>query len=120
MRDASESAMFDFCIISRYLPDAVDEFNIPADNWVDDVVETICGFKVAQKKEAMDETEVVMIDAVLRLPHDTEFGRRDRIRLTYRLGEFILRADQETFRIVGQPVHGHSAVVLNLVRDTEV
>lgn len=120
MRDASESAMFDFCIISRYLPDAVDEFNIPADNWEDDEEETICGFKIAQKKEAMDETEVVMIDAVLRLPHDTEFGRRDRVRLTYRLGEFILRADQEIFRIVGQPVHGHSAIVLNLVRDTEI
>ena len=120
MRGASESAMFDFCIISRYLPDAVDGFNIPVDNWEDDEEDTACGFKIAQKKEAMDETEVVMIDAVLRLPHDTEFGRRDRIRLKYRLGEFVMPADQETFRIVGQPVHGHSAIVLNLVRDTEV
>jgi len=120
MRGASESAMFDLCIIGRYLPDGADEFNIPVDNWEDDEDDTACGFKVAKKTEAMDEAEVVMIDAVLRLPHDTEFGRRDRIRLTYRLGEFILRADQETFRIVGQPVHGHSAVVLNLVKDTEV
>ena len=120
MRDASGTVMFDTCIISRYLPDAADGFNIPADNWVDDEEETSCGFKIAKKTEAMDETEVVMIDAVLRLPHDTEFGRRDRIKLTYRLGEVIADADQETFRIVGQPVHGHSAIVLNLVRDTEV
>lgn len=120
MRGASESAMFDLCIISRYLPDGADEFNIPVDNWEDDEEETACGFKIAKKTEAMDEAEVVMIDAVLRLPHDTEFGRRDRIRLTYRLGEVIADADQETFRIVGQPVHGHSAIVLNLVRDTEV
>ena len=120
MRDASESAMFDLCIIGRYLPDGADEFNIPVDNWEDDIEETICGFKIAKNMEAMDEAEVVMIDAVLRLPYDTDFGRRDRIRLTYRLGEFILIADQETFRIVGQPVHGHSAIVLMLVKDTEV
>ena len=67
MRDDSESAMFDLCVISRYLPDGVDEFNIPTDNWEDDIEDTICGFKIAQKKEAMDETEVVIIDAVLRL-----------------------------------------------------
>ncbi len=120
MRDHAEETMFGSCIISRYLPDGVDEFNIPADNWEDDEDETICGFKIAQNKEAMDEGEVVMIDAVLRLPFDTEFGRRDKVRLTYRLGEFVLRADQLTFRLVGEPVHGHSAVVLKLVKDTEV
>ena len=120
MRTHAEETMFDLCIISRYLPDEADEFNIRKDNWEDDVEDTICGFKIAKNTEAMDEAEVVMIDAVLRLPFDVEIGRRDRIKLSFRLGEFILRADQETFRIVGQPVHGHSAVVLNLVRDTEV
>lgn len=120
MRTHAEETMFDLCIISRYLPDAADDFNIAEDNWADDPEEVICGFKIAKNTEAMDESEVVMIDAVLRLPYDVEFGRRDRVRLTYRLGEFILRVDQETFRIVGQPVHGHSAVVLSLVKDTEV
>ena len=120
MRTHAEETMFDLCVISRYLPGAVDEFNIQKDNWADDVDETICGFKIAKNTEAMDESEVVMIDAILRLPYDVEFGRRDKIRLTFRLGEFIMPADQDTFRIVGQPVHGHSAVVLNLVKDTEV
>ena len=120
MRTHAEETMFDLCIISRYLPDAVDDFNIGEDNWADDAEETICGFKIVQNKEAMDEGEVVMIDAELRLPFDVEFGRRDRVRLTYRLGEFILRADQLTFRMVGEPVHGHSAIVLKLVKDTEV
>ena len=120
MRTHAEETMFDLCIISRYLPGAVDEFNIQKDNWADDPEEAICGFKIVQNKEAMDEGEVVMIDAELRLPFDVEFGRRDRIRLTYRLGEFILRADQLTFRLVGEPVHGHSAIVLKLIKDTEV
>lgn len=120
MRTHAEETMFDLCIISRYLPDAVDDFNVRKDNWADDPEEVICGFKIAKNMEAMDEAEVVMIDAILRLPHDVEFGRRDRIRLTYRLGEFILRADQLTFRLVGEPVHGHSAIVLKLVKDTEV
>ena len=120
MRAAAEETMNDLCIISRYLPDAADEFNVREDNWEDDIEEVICGFKIAQNKEAMDESEVIMIDAELRLPHDVEFGRRDKIRLTYRLGEFILRDDQPTFRIVGQPIHGHAAVVLKLVKDTEV
>jgi hypothetical protein len=112
--------MFDLCIISRYLPDEADDFNIQEDNWEDELEDTICGFKIVQNKEAMDEGEVVMIDAELRLPFDVTIGRRDRIILSYRLGEWILRADRETFRIVGQPVHGHSALVLKLVKDTEV
>lgn len=120
MRTHAEETMFDLCIISRYLPDAVDEFNIPGDNWADEAEETICGFKIAKNAEAMDEGEVVMIDAELRLPYDVEFGRRDKIKLTYRLGEFIMRADQLTFKLVGEPVHGHSALVLKLVKDTEV
>ena len=120
MRDSAEESMFDLCIISRYLPDVTDDFNIGADNWADDPEEVICGFKIAKNTEAMDESEVVMIDAELRLPFDVEFGRRDRIRLTYRLGEFIAVDDQLTFRMVGEPVHGHSAIVLKLVKDTEV
>ena len=120
MRTHAEETMFDLCIISRYLPGAADDFNIKKDTWADETDETICGFKIAKNMEAMDEGEVVMIDAELRLPFDVEFGRRDRVRLTYRLGEFILRADQLTFRLVGEPVHGHSAMVLKLVKDTEV
>ena len=120
MRGSAEETMNDMCIISRYLPDEVDEFNVQEDNWEDDIEEIICGFKIVQNKEAMEGSEVVMIDAELRVPYDVDFGRRDKIRITYRLGEFILRANQQTFRIVGQPIHGHAAVVLKLVRDTEV
>jgi len=120
MRASAEETMNDLCIISRYLPDEADAFNVRKDNWEDDAEEVICGFKIAQNKEAMEGSEVVMIDAELRLPYDVEFGRRDKVRLTYRLGEFVAVADQQTFRIVGQPIHGHAAVVLKLVKDTEV
>ena len=120
MRTHAEETMFDLCIISRYLPDEAEAFNVQEDGWEDEIEDTICGFKIAQNKEAMDEGEVVMIDAELRLPFDVEFGRRDKVRLSYRLGELIDEADQETFKIVGEPVHGHSAVVLKLVKDTEV
>ena len=112
--------MNDLCIIGKYMRDEVDDFNLPDDHWQDITEETICGFKIVRNREAMGETEVVMIDAELRLPYDTDVERRDRIRLTYRLGEFIEEAVQPTFRIVGQPVHGHNAIVLQLVKDTEV
>ena len=119
MRSAAEEAMFDLCMINKYVPDAVDVLNIPEDNWAD-LEEIICGFKNVRNREAMDESEVVMIDAELRIPHDVDLDRRDRIRLTFRLGEFILHADQPTFRIIGEPVHGHAAIVMQLVKDTEV
>ena len=120
MRTHAEESMFDLCIISRYLPDETDVFNVEEDNWEDELEDTICGFKIAQNKEAMDEGEVVMIDAELRLPFDVTIGRRDKIKLSYRWGEGILRADRKTFKLVGEPVHGHSAIVLKLVKDTEV
>jgi hypothetical protein len=120
MRDHAEDTMNDKCIISRYMPDAVDDFNVAEDNWQDDVEDTICGFKIVTNQEAMEDAEVVMIDAELRLPFDTVFDRRDKIRLTYRLGEFVHADNQETFRIVGQPIHGHCALKLKLVKDTEV
>lgn len=112
--------MYDSCVIGEYMRDEVDGFNLPEDYWQDVVDEVVCGFKTVRNREAMEETEVVMIDAELRLPYDTDIDRRDRIRLTYRLGESIGSADQSTFRIVGQPIHGHAAVVLQLIKDTEV
>ncbi len=120
MRDDAEETMYDLCVIGKYMRDEADGFNLPEDYWQDITDETACGFKTVKNREAMGETEVVMIDAELRLPYDTDIDRRDRIRLTYRLGEFIEHANQPVFRIVGQPVHGHAAIVLQLIKDTEV
>ena len=119
MRDDAETSMFDRCVIGRWQPDEVDEFNRPKKNWQDEDEFTECGFKIVRNKEAMDDAEIVMVDAELRLPFDTIIDRRDRIRLTHRLGEFLLAERQPTYKIVGQPVHGHSGIKVSLVLDTE-
>ncbi len=120
MRDDAETSMFDRCVIGRWLPDEVDELNHPKHNWEYEDEYTICGFKIVRNKEAMDGAEVVMVDAELRLPFDVEIDRRDRIRLSHRLGEFLLVERQPTYRIVGEPIHGHNAKKVSLVLDTEV
>lgn len=120
MRDSAETSMFDRCVIGRWLPDEVDEFNRPKKNWQDEDEFTECGFKIVRNKEAMDDAEIVMVDAELRLPFDTIIDRRDRIRLTHRLGEFLLAERQPTYRIVGEPMHGHGAIKVSLVLETEV
>ncbi|KKM22676.1 hypothetical protein LCGC14_1622840 [marine sediment metagenome] len=120
MRDDAEKTMYDLCFIGKYMRDEADGFNLPEDYWQDVSNEVSCGFKTVRNREAMGETEVVMIEAELRLPYDTDIDRRDRVRITYRLGEFIKHEDQPVFRIVGQPVHGHAAIVLQLIKDTEV
>lgn len=119
MRSHAEESMFDLCTILRYSSGAEDDFNVTADTWTPDTELTPCGFKITTNAEAMVEAEVVMIDAELRIPFDTAIDRRDKIRLEYRLGEFIDSADQEVFEIVGQPIHGHAAIVLKLIRDVE-
>lgn len=120
MRVAAETSMFDRCVIGRWLPDGVDELNRPKYNWQDENEFTECGFKVVRNKEAMDGAEIVMVDAELRLPFDTVLDRRDRIRLTHRLGEFLLAERQPTYKIVGDPMHGHGAIKVSLVLETEV
>lgn len=123
MREYAEETMYDLCIIGKYMRDEADDFNLPEDYWQSLTEETVCGFKLVRNREAMGETEVVMIDAELRLPYDTDIDRRDRIKLTYRLVKeegFILHKDQPVFKIIGQPLHGHAAIVVQLVRDTEV
>jgi hypothetical protein len=102
------------------LPDSVDDFNVQEDNWQADVDMTSCGFKIVKNREVMGESEVVMVDAELRLPYDTEIDRRDKIRLEYRLGEFLTPTNQPTYEIVGDPVHGPAAKVVQLVLDMEV
>ena len=121
MRTHAEATMFDECVLLRYIADELDEFNVPTDTWQgvaeDDTY--ACGFRIVKNREFMDESEVVMIDAELRLPFDIEFDRRDRIKLTKRLGEDIAEADQPVYRIVGQPLHGHQGIVVQLVKETE-
>lgn len=118
MREHQEETMFDTCILLEYMPGAVDEFNVPKDNWQEGD-ELSCGFRTVKNREAMRDSEVVLIDAELRIPFDTEIDRRDRIRLTERFGEHIPYADRLEFEIVGEPVHGHTALVLQLVLVTE-
>ncbi len=120
MRDAAEVTMYDTCVLMQYLANEVDEHNRPKPNWQDRVDSYACGFKIVKNREVMVDAEVVWIDAELRLPYDAPIDRRDKVRITHRLGEFIIADRQPVFLLVGEPVHGHNAIVVPLIRDVGV
>jgi hypothetical protein len=60
----------------------------------------------------MDGTEVVLTDAVLRLPIDSVVTNVDRVQVTHRYGEMLLTP--WTFAVIGMPRRGPSGLLLNL------
>ena len=62
---------------------------------------TICGLDENVRQEVQSRGEVVMVDAVLRLPVGTVIDSRDRITITHRLGSEL--AFKPVYNIVGAP-----------------
>lgn len=97
---------------------ATNEYGQPDVTWV--LAESYaCGFQPVAKPEAMNDTEVPLVDAKLRLPLTLEstIAHTDRVKLTHRFGEAL--ADPQTYEIVGLPERGPSGLVYNLKRVTD-
>lgn len=116
MQDAQEDAMQDMCVRMEYAQGSQDAHGKPAETWTEGD-SLSCGFDPAAKEEAMEGTEVVMTDAVMRLPLDTTLDNRDRLKVTHRFGEELDTA--ETFEIIGEAERGPSGLVLNLRKVTD-
>lgn len=110
-----EAHMMDTCIIGSYhaVPDGygVPTATYRAGNPV------ICGFSENARREVQSRGEVVMVDAVLRLPVGTVIDSRDRITITHRFGSEL--AFKPVYNIVGAPRLGASGLLLNLALVTE-
>lgn len=113
MEDAQEAAMMDTCVRLMYSEGEEDEYGKLAVDFIEDV-ELDCGFDPSARPEAMDGAEVVMADAVMRLPMGTELDHRDRLRVTERFG--VLVEEPEVFEVIGVAERGPSGLVLRLRR----
>jgi hypothetical protein len=111
MRDTQDSAMMDTCILGARVELAFDEYGMPVVgwSWSDPLV---CGLNPTKYIEVMDGTEVVLTDAVLRLPIDSVVTNVDRVQVTHRYGEMLLTP--WTFAVIGVPRRGPSGLLLNL------
>jgi hypothetical protein len=111
MRDTQESAMMDTCVLGLRVETATDDYGMPVVGWSwGDPL--ICGLNPIKHVEVMDGTEVVLTDAVLRLPVDTVITHVDRVQVTRRYGETLITP--WVFACIGMPRLGPSGLLLNL------
>lgn len=116
MQATQQSAMQDTCQHLARTTTA-DSFGLPSETFTA-ALSYACGFEPVSKDEAMEQTEVPMVDARLRLPLSVEsvIASVDRLKLTKRFG--ISLTPQPVFEIIGQPERGPSGLVYNLRRLT--
>ena len=110
MQSHAEESMWDTCIIKRYAA-VPDPYGHDSPMWFDEDAIS-CGFDASARREVMGATQVVLTDAVVRLPIDTVIDRRDRVQVTHRHG--VALTDAPTYEIIGEPAQGPSALVLGL------
>ena len=110
-----EAHMMDACTIGAYhaVPDG---YGIPTPTYAAGSP-TICGLNENVRQEVQSRGEVVMVDAVLRLPVGTVVDSRDRITITHRLGGEL--TVKPVYNIIGSPRRGASGLLLNLALVTE-
>lgn len=109
MQGTQDSAMMDSCKILAYSA-VVDDYGNAAETYTAGD-EMDCGFDPTANREVMDDTEVVITDAALRLPIDTDVSNLDRIQITKRHGVAVTA---ETYEIIGNKERGPSGLVLKL------
>jgi hypothetical protein len=110
MRSTQDGAMQDTCRIGAYTADD-DAYNLPDVTYVygDEV---ICGLELMRPAEEQASGEVPVIDAILRLPIDTEIDERDRVRMEQRYNEAL--TVPQVFEIEGPVKRGPSGLRLDL------
>lgn len=111
LQQAQENGMFDTCIIARYAAGGVDDYGKLAPVWTDGA-STACGLAPNKHNEVMAGAQVVLSDAVLRLPIDTVIGARDRVTVTHRFG--VALGTALVYELLGEPMRGPSGLRINL------
>ena len=113
MQVTAEGSFFDQCYILRRTREAND-FGELIDTWTpeDDPIE--CGFEPgAPLTRVGDALSVTDVDAVLRVPIDTDLDLDDGIRLSKRHDVSVTAED---FVVFSKPRRGPSALIMDLKR----
>lgn len=105
--------MMDRCTVMRRVELDTDDYGYEIEAWAA-VAESECGLDMTAQREVMDETEVALTDARLRLPLAMEgmVENLDRFRIDERFG--VELAVPPTYEILGQARRGPSGLVYNL------
>ena len=113
MQATAEGSFFDECYILRRTREA-DAYGEPIDTWTpeDDPIE--CGFEPgAPLSRVGSALTVTDVDAVLRVPIDTDLDLDDGVRLSKRHGVSVTAED---FAVFSKPRRGPSALRMDLKR----
>lgn len=110
LQATQDSAMQDECILLQYVAGSGD-YGYGQPTYTTGAT-VACGLN-HKAREVMEDTQVVLTDAVLRLPIGTAVDNLDRVKITKRYGVAIT---PETYEVIGQPDRGPSGIVLNLRR----
>lgn len=118
MQATQEAAMLDTCVhLQRY--EEEDDYNNPVETFIPGD-SYACGLNEKPKdREAMVGTQVVVIDAELRMSLDVEstIANTDRMRITHRFG--VALATPRDYKIVGAPRRGPSGLIFKLLKVTD-
>jgi hypothetical protein len=113
MQSTQQVAMQDQAQLLERSSASDDDYGLPVETFTAGTLYD-CGLDPSAMDEGMDETEVVMMDAKLRLPLSAQddLDNVDRIKITKRFG--VTLTAQPVYEIVGDPERGPSGLVLNL------
>lgn len=110
MREAQAETMHDTCVMLTRITGAVDAYNRQQELYQAGSP-IACGLDMRESREVGD-TRVPLYDARVRLPITTDITHLDRIGVTHRYGERL--STVLYYDVVGEPLRGPSALVLNL------
>lgn len=114
MQRTQQGAMMDLCRIADYAAGAGNAYGQKPAVYTNRGQATICGYDPTATGEVLQGSEVVTIDAALRLPVDTVIDSRDRVTLLERFGAALVVP--LTFDVIGNPEQGPSGLVVKLRR----
>lgn len=116
LRVAAEESMQDECYILRRTR-TQNSYGEPTDAYAADSASVRCGYhEVGQATAWRTDVDVTQVDAVLRLPIDTDIDLTCHVRIDERHGEDIT---SETFEVASEPRRGPSALRVELRRLTD-
>jgi len=113
MQAVAEETFFDEGYVLRREQEAND-FGEMVDTYTPDDDAIACGFRPAGRVQRVGaELAVTEVDAILRVPLDTDIDLSCRVRITGRHGEAVTARD---FDVFSEPRRGPSCLVIDLRR----
>lgn len=111
LRQINDRGLMDRCVILEHAAGSTNGYGLAnvtytAGSGVN------CLFRPEKRGEGMDQSDVPLADARMRLEMGTEIRAVDRVRLTHLHGDAL--AQPEDYEIIGEPRRTYTGIVLRL------